>query len=477
MKKKNICLISPPKRSNVQIIPIALIYLSAWLEKKGIDVEIIDIKSNLYKIFDKAEESRIIQEIIRRVSMNNPSFIGITCFTSEYNSVMRLAQAIRNNVKVKIIIGGVHPTLRPEDFIYKNSPVDFVVIGEGEETLSELIHQTEDSTYLKNIKGIAFLENGNICITPARRLIGVLDELPMPSYNKIDMNYYLKITRLVIRYLYTCGVHVLTSRGCPFQCTFCAAKNLWKDQGYKVRYKPIKAVVDEIEYLKRNYNIDSFYIADDTFAMNQERAIEFCEQLLHRNIKVIWAMETRVNLVSDKLLKAIKGAGCIQVEFGVESGSQEALDRMKKGIKVEDTIRAFELCRKYRLRTFANLMLNTPGETEDDVRKTISLKKKIKASHAGVNLTAPIIGTDIYEQYVHPKLTKGEYHLFEDPHLYTKILDPRFKLTVHNLNLNRLYYVVNIYNYLNSFLEITLNPRYLKSIIFSKKKWQIVPCI
>jgi anaerobic magnesium-protoporphyrin IX monomethyl ester cyclase len=479
MSEQNICLISSPKRSGAQVIPIALVYLSSWLEKAGIKTDIIDIKSNPYKLFDTSEECRITQEITRRIRIRNPSFVGISCFTPEYNSVMRLARTIKDNSNAKIVVGGVHPTLCPGDFIYKNSPVDFAVMGEGEVTITELVRSSLDNASLKDIRGIAFLENGNMHVTPPRELIDDLGKLPMPSYDKLDMNYYLTVTRFIIRYMYTSGVHILTSRGCPYLCTFCAAKNLWKtpDLKAKVRYKTIKQIVDEVQYLKDRYSIDSFYIADDTFAMSRERAMGFSDELLARNIDIIWAMETRVNLVNEELLKAIKRAGCIQIEFGVESGSQEALDRMKKNIRVEDTLRVFDLCRKYGFRTFANLMLNTPGETEEDVRKTFRLKKRIKASHTGVNLTAPIIGTDAYEEYVRPKLTKEEYYLFEDPHLYTKIVDPRFRLATHNLNLDRLYYIANFYNYLNSFIEFSLNPKYLKSIITSKRKGQIIPSI
>lgn len=479
MKKINVCLISPHKRSNVQIMPISLIYLAAWMEKKGIHADIIDIKTSPYKITDSQEEDRVINKIIEQVNIKRPFLIGITCFTSEYNSVILLAASIKKSVNIKIIVGGTHATLSPEDFIYKGSPVDFVAIGEGQETLAELIFNLSDSNTPEKVNGIAFLQDSDVYKTPPRAMIEDLDELPMPSYHKLDMEYYTSISRCIIRYLYTSGVHILTSFGCPFDCTFCAAKNLWRTPQAKsrIRYRPIKQIVDEIQFLKDHYHIDSFNIADDTFAISQKRAIDFCEELLGRDIRIIWAMETRVNLVSDELLKMVKRAGCIQVGFGVESGSQEALDRMKKNIRIEDTVQAFKLCREHGLRTFANMMLNTPEETSEDVRKTIALKKHIKASHASVYLTMPMIGTDIYEKYVHPKIKKEEYGIFEDPHLYTKILDPRFRLAQHDINLDRLYYIVNLRNYLNSFLEFTLNPMYLRSIISSRRRWQLMPAV
>ncbi|NCO45557.1 MAG: hypothetical protein GW890_03650 [Vibrio sp.] len=139
---------------------------------------------------------------------------------------------------------------------------------------------------------------------------------------------------------------------------------------------------------------------------------------------------------------------------------------------MEDTVRAFDMCKKHRLRTFANIMINTPGETEKDLNDTIKLKKRLKASHAGMNLTIPIIGTDIYEKYVSPKFSRDELGIFSDPHLYTKILDPRFRLAKHGIDLNKMYYRLNVCNYLNSFFEFTFNAKYIKSILNSRRKHQ-----
>jgi len=224
MRRKDICLISPPTRSNAQIIPIALIYLAGWLERTGMDVDVIDIKTSPYKVIGKKEESEIINRIVNRIISNSPYLVGLTSFTSEYNSVIHLAKAIKDRIDVKIVVGGVHASLRPEDFIYKNSPIDIAVIGEGEETLTELVHSIKDAFSLERVDGIGFLKDDTIFLTNSRKLIGDISSLPLPSYSKLGMDYYLRSTRYIIRYLYTSGVHVLTSRGCPFSCTFCAAK-------------------------------------------------------------------------------------------------------------------------------------------------------------------------------------------------------------------------------------------------------------
>lgn len=475
MKDAVIVLIAPPSRSNSQILPIALIYLAGFLESKGKNVFIVDVKRDPFGPSDEDSIAKVTEQIIREAVSYRPSLVGLTCFSADYRSVITIAGLIKAQIGAKIVVGGVHPTLKPEDFIYPASPVDFVVIGEGEEAINELADSLGLNSAIKNVRGLAFLERDKVILTQPRETMD-LSVLPMPAYHKINMEYYLKISRVIIRYLYISGAHIFTSRGCPFSCTFCANRNIWKmqKQGPAVRYRPTGQVLNEIEFLKKNYGMDGFYLADDTFAINESRAINFCEELALRNLNVVWAMETRVNLVTEKLLGAAKRAGCIQVEFGVESGSQDALDRMKKGIRVQDTIRAFDLCRKKGLRTFANILINTPGETEDDLRKTLWLKKRIRADRASVNITVPFIGSDIYEQYVSPPLQKDEYYLFEHPQICSKIIDRRFRMAAHNLNLDRLHYKINFLNYLNTSIELTADPKYWKAILGSKRRSELI---
>jgi len=157
MIKKDICLVSPPTRGNVKTVPIALIYLAGWLSKEGIDVDIIDIKTNSYKGIDAKKESEIVDKIIRNLDSLKPHVVGLTAFTSEYNNVINLAKSIKDKINTKIVVGGVHASLRPEDFIYDNSPVDIAVIGEGERTLSEVVNNVKNNQALATIDGICFL--------------------------------------------------------------------------------------------------------------------------------------------------------------------------------------------------------------------------------------------------------------------------------------------------------------------------------
>jgi anaerobic magnesium-protoporphyrin IX monomethyl ester cyclase len=462
-----ISLISPPTRSNSRHVPIALICLAAWLDKEGIENTIIDIKIQRDPLvpMQKADVEQVSKEIIRQVRDTKPQFVGLPCYTSDYSTIISLSKRIKEQCDVKVIVGGLHASLKYEDFLFENSPIDFAVIGEGEITLSELIEASSKGLSLENINGIAFRKGGEIIKTRSRERIVDLSILPRPAYQKIDMDYYLKPNRYIVRLLLLSGLHLFTTRGCPNQCTFCA------NRMRMVTYRPLKDVVEEIKWLKENYSIDSFYIADDTFCLKKERVLEFISLMNKLPYKLIWAMETTVKSVDEEMIKELKKAGCIQIDFGVESGSQEALNRMKKGITIVQIENAFRLCRKYGLRTFPTLMFNTPDETEEDVKKTIGLMKRIKATNYGINLTVPYLGTEIYEKYVFPKLTKEEYHIYDDPDLYHTIPDKRFLLAKHNINLDKLYIEVLFrFTFLRKVFDMTLNSNYWLTLLKSKRK-------
>ena len=190
-------------------------------------------------------------------------------------------------------------------------------------------------------------------------------------------------------------------------------------------------------------------------------------------LNMFWGLETRVNLLTEDMIKRLKETGCIQIDFGVESGSQDSLNRMNKKIKVEETKKIFALCRQYGLRTFANIMFNTPEETEEDVKETIDLMKEIKATVYGTNLTLPLLGTKIYDDYVNPKLTTNEYVLFEDEDMYRTIKDKRFRLAKHNIDLAKLKPKVMVrFMFFKSIIDLTTNKLYWKTLIYSKRRKQ-----
>lgn len=467
-KTSNIILISPITRVYSTYLPFALLYLSSYLESCGISTKIIDLKiRNKERYIDF--ENRYINTILKSIDENEPLLIGLTCFTAEYNLTMKLAQTIRNNTNTPIVVGGIHATLKPQEFIFSGSPVDFAVIGEGETPLFTLVNVLKNKYSFKKLKSTAYLgSNNKMQVNGVCNVEKDLSKFPMPNYDKIDMNFYIQPCAWHVRPLLLSGIQIITSRGCPYSCDFCANNYLRsKNKGCpSVRYRPIDQIIEELELLVKKYKIDGFYVIDDCFMILKERTVEFCEKLIKKGLNLVWGAETRVNFVTDEnLLKLMKKSGLIQLDFGVESGSPSMLKEINKQQTVKQIEAAFKLCKKVGIRTFANIMFNLPNETEEDVILTEKLLNNIKPSVLGMALTVPLLGTKIYEEYVFPKLTPPEYELYnKDP--YYKIVDDRFMLAKYTIDFKKLTAKLRLKYGL--FGGISLSPIYLRKLIKSK---------
>ena len=474
----DISLISPPSRSTDHYRPpLALMYLSAFLEARGVITEIIDLKATRQKGHRSQLPANVAQEIVARLCESRSAMVGITCYTPEFMDVMALSQLIKKSLpQIKVIVGGVHPTLKPEDFIYEGSPVDFAVIGEGEVTLYELLYRFMQGGTCRESLGLATLgENGKLRANPPRPLIENIDLLPFPTYNKINMKYYTMPNPYAVRGIPLCSFYISYGRGCPFNCTFCVSKHLRKlaGPGHYVRYRSAEGAADELELLKRNYHIDAFYIIDDTFSADIGRAIDFCEELISRKLDLLWACTTRVNQTTDELLIKMKKSGCVQVDFGIESGSEECLKRVKKGINLSQIREAFEICQRIGMRTFANILVNIPGETEEDLRKTVELLDELKPSICSINVLTPYLGTDVYNES-ELNLRVEEYEILGKPP--TEIIrDKRFLFADHDIDIEKFrdeYFLK--YNPLSNFLRFLFSKQYITQILRSHRKLDYV---
>ena len=408
----DVCLVSMPTlgRAKSTIVPHWILWLAGYIEQKGYSVDVVDVKSNVNGDLSEKEKERVFCETVERVTGSHSPLVGLSGFTEDYWNLMKLAKEIRRRSDAKIIVGGIHAAVCPNDFFMNgDSPFDAVVVGDGEVPLTNLIEEERNGVYSwEKISGLVFRDGKDVVRTASQSIFPSLDNMPIHPYHKLDMNFYLQPQQFLLRSIYLSGIHVFTARGCPYRCTFCA------NSRKSVRYRPIDSVIGEIKYLKEKYDIDGFYIHDDTFTIKSGRVIEFCEKLIDLKYRFVWGMEGRVNQFRDKVFQVLKRSGCIQIDLGVESGSQESLNRMKKGITVKDTEEIFRRCRSENIRTYANILINTPEETEEDVRKTIELMENIKATVYGICVTTPYPGTEIYDHYVRPPLSVEEYQLYED---------------------------------------------------------------
>jgi anaerobic magnesium-protoporphyrin IX monomethyl ester cyclase len=467
----DICLVSMPTlgRAKSTIVPHWILWLAGYIEQSGFRVDVVDVKIPVNAGYTEREGERVFHETVEKAVASGAPIIGLSAFTEDYGLVSKLAREIKKRSGSKIIVGGIHATIAPQDyFAFEDAPFDIAVVGDGEAPLTELIKAEKSGAgSWEEIYGLVFRNGKDIVRTPPQSALPSLGDMPIHPYHKLDMNFYLQPQQFLLRSIYLSGVHIFTARGCPYNCTFCA------NSRRKVRFRPLDSVIEELRFLKETYYIDGFYIHDDTFTIKNDRVIEFCERLMDLKYRFVWGMEGRVNQFPDNVFRALKKSGCIQIDFGVESGSQEALDRMKKGIKVKDTEEVFRRCRAKKIRTYANILINTPEETEEDVRKTVDLMENIKASTYGICVTTPYPGTEIYDRYVKPPLTVEEYQLYSDSKTYVSIVDPRFRLAAHNLNIEELSAKLGRRFMLDRAWQIfSLHPSYLKALLKSRRKAQ-----
>lgn len=360
--------------------PYFLAYSAAVLEQEAFEVRVIDSLA--------LEQSE--NEFLEDVKLFNPDIIVFETSTPSFNNDVNILGKIKNSCNCRTVMCGTHPTSLPNETLSHNV-CDFVVLGEYEIVLRNLIKSVEGGGDLSKIKGIAYKMEGEIKINQMEGLVE-LDDLPLPAYHLMPMEkYYTPVPGA------KSAIEVLSSRGCPFNCSYCIFPQLlYKSQ--KMRYRNPARVVDEIELLVREYGLDGIFFDDDTFTTNQEHVTAVCDELVNRNIDVKWSCFGRVDTVNKEMLMAMKNAGCTQVRYGVESGSQKVLDEVNKGFTVEQVKDAFRITKNVGLSAHATLMVGLPGETAGTIEETLKLAKEIDADSSVWALLTPFPGTKIYEE-------------------------------------------------------------------------------
>lgn len=483
----NVVLISPPSRiMNHYRPPLALMYLAGFLKKNDIAAEIIDIvlDSQIRDASFYKNKQQFLQEtekrILERVASRKADIIGITCYTPEFFEAEQLAVKIRDlKPKATIIAGGIHPTLYPNDFLKKESVLDAVIIGEGELTLLEFVRARSEGRSFKEVKGIGYFDQADqkVVITDPQPLAPDLDKVCIPDYDDLDMDYYTTASPYAIRGVFTRSFYLSSSRGCPSSCTFCVSKKLRDYHGIKnfVRLRSPDSLYQEIQTLRDKHHIDSFYFIDDLFTLRKQNIFEFCELMVKSKSSLIWGCSSKVNTVDFPTLKAMRDAGCVQIDFGVEKGTDEALKKLKKGITIAQIQETFRHCHKLGIRTFANMLVNTPGETEQDLKDICALVEEIRPQIVSFNIFTPYPGCEIYE-LSHLALVKDDYPLLmRDPAELVQEYPEKFRFASHGIDFRQwVPWAMRKYNQIVPNMTMFFNSRYAKSLIFSGRKLDYV---
>ena len=336
--------------------PLSLAYLHAVLEKNNFDVK------NLF--LNNYSDDECFKKVITSIENFQPEAIGFQVLTNNRVSTFRLIEYIHKNFpNIQLIIGGIHATIMYDQIIRKY-PFVITVLGEGEITLIELLTELSGKKNLNQVNGIAHYYNGVIKTSP-RAPIENLDSLPWPKHEVFFENNKRGTA---------C---ILTARGCPFNCSFCCLDTI---SNRRVRFRSIKNVVDEIEWLINKFpQIGKIWIQDDTFFVNNERVIEFCNEVLKRKMKKIgFICVARMKPISPEMVDKLIETNFIKVFLGLESANEKILKKCHKGVTQEDTVRAYELFAKTDIVVKMFLIVGLPGETIETIKETIIFAKKIQ---------------------------------------------------------------------------------------------------
>jgi radical SAM superfamily enzyme YgiQ (UPF0313 family) len=293
-----------------------------------------------------------------------------------------------------IIFGGVHASFCYEDLLLKEpSSIDFIIRGEGELTLLELLKELslEENNFHK-IKGLVFLDkfNNQIVVTEKRSFITDLDSLPLPARDLLPMREYLHGETIFGNPM----IEVMASRGCPQECIFCSSPKFWER---RTRFRSVENVIDEIIFLKNHYTIKYVAFVDDGFTLRKDFIYQFCEEVIKRKIVFKWRCLARVDHVNREMLGLLKKAGCVKICYGVESGNQKILDFEKKRTSIEQIKKAFSLTHEVGIATLALMIIGHPYETEETILESINLIREISPFRFVFQCMSPYVGTELYE--------------------------------------------------------------------------------
>jgi anaerobic magnesium-protoporphyrin IX monomethyl ester cyclase len=368
-----ILLIHPPSPDIYQaFLPLGLAYIAGSLLQSGHEVAVWDINAE--------RPSR--RAVLKRIRSEGGSYelVGISGLAGDYPFVAWLSGKFKKiHPGMKIVLGGYLASALP-GVLMERLPIDFVVVGEGEETMVSLAKVLSQGADPSQVKGLYFRDaSGRIGTTPPGSSIKDLDRLPLPPWDYFPMDRYLGDRHPGFgEYLdkeESGLISLMASRGCPFGCIYCDHTV----KGYRPRYRSVEKVIEEIEVLLDRYGrrIKTFYFWDDILIWDREWIIDFCRFLLDREIKIRWTCNGHVNRVEPEVMRLMKEAGCENVRFGIESGSQRILDALNKGVRVERALEALRTCLDAGLTLTLYLMVGMTGESEETIEETARFFKEL----------------------------------------------------------------------------------------------------
>jgi len=361
--------------------PLGLAYVAAYARQHvpGLEITILD------STFDKG-----LGPITERLRAFKPDLVGIFVDTLMYKNARELA-AVAREAGAYVIAGGPHATVLPESL---KGFCDAVIQGEGEQAFVEIIQKVHPRE-----RGAEASSGQDVRAVECSQRIADLDEIPFPAYDLLDMEKYLSSwgyldsVRVGLK-----GTTMITSRGCPYQCSYCQP-TLDAIFGPRLRRRSPLNVVEEIRHLQKAFAIEGVFFHDDTFTINKTWVLEFCGLMKDKGVNILWGCNSRINTVDEEILEAMHAAGLRNIHFGIESGSQRVIDEIyQKKIDLTDVERVLTLTKAKGIHTFGFFMLGAPQETEGEIRATIRFARRLPLDEASFSIVTPLLGTFLFDQ-------------------------------------------------------------------------------
>ncbi len=362
----------------VRLPPLGLAYIAAALRRDGHEASILDTA-------DARDENRALDAALRQ---SDPQLVGFSVSTPLFAPALAMARRLKaSRPEVQTLFGGVHASWKPEA-VAACKEVDYVVFGEGEVTVSELLQALMAGRKPAGVPGVAYRDQGRVVVNPPRRLAANLDDLPVPAYDLLPISS-CSSPQSAGRPL--CSM--VTSRGCPYSCIFCDAHLIF---GRQYRFHSPERTLQEAFQLKERFGVREISFKDSEFTLDVGRLERLCDLMVAEKLDVRWTCNSRVGRLTEALLGKMRAAGCRMIWFGVESGDPQVLRSLNKQITLPAVEETFRLSRRAGIGTVANFLVGSPGESEATLGRTLDLAIRLDPDYVNFSRLVPYPGTELY---------------------------------------------------------------------------------
>ncbi|MDP2939644.1 MAG: radical SAM protein [Candidatus Omnitrophota bacterium] len=389
----NVLLINPPyslveynvySKTGAVLPPLGLLYIAAYVRERCRNIDVCILDSSAYKLDFEGFQ--------KELKDFQPDIVGITVCTATFSGVLKTAEIVKENFPhCIIVVGGPHVSVQPEECISSSANIDIAVIGEGEVIFAELLESIYRKVGINGVPNIVYKEGGKIVRTQGQHKTIDLDTLPFPARDLINMRLYHPAHGTYRRLP---AANMITSRGCPFRCTFCSSSIF----GLQYRVQSPFKTMQEIETLVNDYGIREVLFNDDVFTLDKKKTAELCELLLQKKLDFTWSCSTRVNLIDPPLLNKMQKSGCFAVGYGIESGDENILEKIDKDSSLKDAKKAIQWTKEAGMETRAFYILGFPGETKQTIKRTIEFSLELDTDFVIYNIISPMPGTKLFEE-------------------------------------------------------------------------------